>query len=299
MFNKDKPVEVKIDAEKCSKCGLCIEVCSGYLEKNSEGTPVARKIEDTLIGCVQCGHCMMACPSAAIEVIGEDIDKNHMRELSASPADYDSVNALLLKRRSVRRYKNQEIPSDLVYKIIDSSATAAVSIPPSEVKVLVIKGREKVHEFAEDIINDLRAMQKKANPIVLTLLRAFAGKSTHKMFTDFIIPLCAEIISKWDDGEDILFFDAPVVMVFYSSELSDKEDSLLAAANAVIAAESLGLGTCYIGTCAAALQFGKKLRKKYGIKSTDKIGTSFVLGYPALKFYRTMQRKFAEVKIVE
>lgn len=297
MFNKEKPVEVRIDREKCTKCGLCIEFCSSYLIKGEDGFPCAQSVDKTLFGCIQCGHCMMICPNNAIEILGEDIDASHLRETGKS-ADFDSLNSLLLKRRSIRKYKKDEVPSDIIEKIINAAATSAVSIPPSEVKVLVFSGKEKMSELKEDVIEALRSFTKMSNPFALTLLRLFAGKTTYRMFKEFIIPLCKETIAKHNEGIDYLFYEAPAAMIFYGTELTDKEDTILAASTATTAAESLGLGTCFIGTLGAVFQMNKKLRQKYNIKNGEKIGTAFVLGYPDVKFNKGFQRKFKEVRII-
>lgn len=296
MFNKEKPVELLLDKEKCAKCGTCIEVCSSYLKLDEEGFPSANNPEESLFGCIQCGNCMMICPKDAIEIKGEDIDKEHLRDKSSNIASYDSLNSLFLKRRSIRNYKNQEISTEIFDKIVQAAATAAVSIPPSEIKVLIINGKDKVQEFADDIVEAMKGFVKIMNPISLWLLKIFTGKTNQKMFKEFILPLCKETIKGREDGIDHLFYNAPAVMVFYSTELSDKEDQLIAATHATLAAEALGLGTCFIGSVGALLQNNKKMRKKYGIQPTDKAGTGFTIGYPDIKFHKDFQRNFKEVR---
>lgn len=298
MFNKEKPVQLLVQKDKCVKCSKCIEICSSYLKIGEEGFPCVNEGEENLFGCIQCGSCMMVCPTDAIEIQGEDIDKEHLREFGKTIADYDSLYSLFLKRRSIRKYKNQEVSKEIFEQIIQAAATAAVSIPPSEVKVLIINGREKVQELAGDLIVEMKKFVKMMNPFILGLFGIFAGKDTKRMFKEFVLPLCKEIINKRNEGEDVLFYDAPAVMMFNSSEFSDKEDQLIASTQATLAAEALGLGTCFIGTLGAMLQMNKKLRKKYGILPKDKVGSGFILGYPDVKYERAFQRKFKEVRFI-
>lgn len=298
MLNKEKPVEVIVDREKCIKCGECVEFCSSYLKIGEDGFPVARANNDkeNLMGCIQCGSCMMVCPQDAIEIIGQDIDKEHLRELNPNLPDYDAINSLFLKRRSCRKYKEEDVSKEDIEKIINAAATAAVSIPPSEVKVLVIQGRDKIQELAQEVSKSLERFTKNMNPISLGLIGLLAGRAQYKMFKDFILPLSKEIVDKRKQGVDYLFYDAPVLMVFYGTEMTDKEDCLIAATQATIAAEALGLGTCFIGTVASLLQNDPKMRKKYNISKGDKVGTAFILGHPDMKFRKAFQRKFKEVK---
>lgn len=300
MFNKEKPVDVIIDKNKCIKCASCTDICSSFLKMDSEGFPTARAQNDKedFLGCVQCGNCMMICPTDAIEIRGEDIDKDHLRPLNPSLPDYDAVNSLFLKRRSCRKFKEQEVSREDIDKILASAATAAVSIPPSEVKVMVIQGRKKVQEFADDLIQQLEKFTKMMNPLTLGLIRLMAGKTQYRMFKEFVIPLSRELSAKRKQGIDYLFYDAPALIVFYGTELTDREDWLIASTQATIAAEALGMGTCIIGTVGAMLQNNPKLRKKYGFLKGEKLGTAFILGYPEISFKKAFQRNFKEVRFI-
>ncbi len=297
MFNKEKSVEVIIDKEKCTKCGICIDYCHEFLGKDQEGYPKSMPVENTLAGCIQCGHCMMACPNSAIEIKGEDINREHLREFGEI-TNFEELNNLFLKRRSIRKFKEQEISKEILDKIIQASATAAVSIPPSELKVLVISGQKKVQELAEEIVQGMKKFPKMFNPLSLNLMKIFAGKTTYKMSKEFILPLCKLTVDARERGEDYLFYNAPAVILFYSTELSDKEDALIAATQATLAAEALGLGTCWIGSLGASFAHNESLRKKYGILKGEKIGSGFVVGYPDAKFYKAFQRNFKNVTVI-
>lgn len=298
MLNKEKPVLLTVDKDKCKKCGVCIEVCPSYLKKDENNFPIIDP-EGNDFGCIQCGYCMMICPNNAIEIVGEDIDKEHLRELSPNTADFEALNALFLKRRSCRKFKEEEVSKETINSILQAAATAAVSIPPSEVKVIVIQGRSKVQEFADELIDGIKNFKKTMNPLMLGLLRLIAGKAKYKVFKDFILPLCKIVLDDKKKGYDHLFYNAPAVIIFYGTELTDKEDMLLAANQATLAAESIGLGTCYIGMVAPMVQNNPKLRKKYGILKGEKLGAAFILGYPVMKFRRAFQRNFKEVRFVE
>ncbi len=298
MLNKEKPVKVIVDKQKCTKCGYCLRTCENYLMPDENGYPTARPIDESLMGCIQCGRCMMKCPTEAIEIIGEDIDKNHLRPMPKKIADYESLNGLLLKRRSIRRFKTDEVSNDDIDKILKTAATAPVGIPPSEVKVLVFQGRKKVQEFAQDLCNEIKHMQKVMTPLTLKLMKPFIGEGQYKVMKDFAIPLCNTTLKEREKGNDVLFYDAPAVIVFYGTDLTDVEDMIIAATNAVIAAESLNLGTCFIGTVSYFINNSNKLKKKYGILKGEKAATAFILGHPDEGHFRTIQRNFKEVKFV-
>lgn len=67
---------VKIDAELCKSCGLCIKNCPKQLltfsnTHNSKGyhPPVQNNPEE----CIACGLCGLMCPDSAIQVYKEEM----------------------------------------------------------------------------------------------------------------------------------------------------------------------------------------------------------------------------------
>jgi nitroreductase/Pyruvate/2-oxoacid:ferredoxin oxidoreductase delta subunit len=298
MLNKENPVEVIVDKQKCTKCGICMGYCHSYLEKDEEGFPRSMKLEESYYGCIQCGHCMMACPSNAIEIKGEDIDKSHLRELNTNLPDFNALNALFLKRRSIRKFKDQEVPKEALDKIVQAAATAPLGLPPSELKVLIINGKEKVEELLNDMVKEMESAKKMVNPLTLSLLKLFSSNVEYKKLKDFILPLCDLTIKERKAGIDHLLYNAPAVMLIYSTELGMVQNSVIATTYATLAAETLGLGTCWIETFGALFKNNKNLREKYGILKGEKFIEGMILGYPDTHFNKAFQRNFKEVKYI-
>lgn len=291
MLNKEKPVTINVDAEKCTKCGICIKNCPGYLIiDNNE----IKANEDSLFGCIQCGRCMMTCPNNAISVQGEAISKEDVIDLTQSDINFLQLQSLLLKRRSIREYKQEDVPKELIEKIIEAASTSAVSIPPTEVKILVINGRDKVQQFADDVVNSFKVFFKKVK--ILKLFKPFMKKEIYKFFNEFVIPLTKETVKQRENGKDILLYNAPCVILFYKRNLADKEDAIIAATTATIAAETLGLGTCIIGSVPPTMNKNKKLRAKYGIPKDEDVSTALILGFPKEQLKKGITRRFKEVK---
>lgn len=57
-------VTLRLDPEKCTGCGMCLEVCPHSVLAKENG-----KVRiDWLDACMECGACARNCPSAAITV---------------------------------------------------------------------------------------------------------------------------------------------------------------------------------------------------------------------------------------
>jgi nitroreductase len=135
-------------------------------------------------------------------------------------------------------------------------------------------------------------------PAGLFFVRILYGKEDSIMFRDFIKPLIKVYTEYMDRGENVVTYDAPVTMYFYGSPYVDPADPIIPATYAMLAAESLGLGTCMLGGIHPFIQSGKaarKLREKWGIRFKSKEGLFLIFGYPKVKFHSAIQRTFANV----
>jgi nitroreductase len=70
-----------------------------------------------------------------------------------------------------------------------------------------------------------------------------------------------------------------------------KEDALLAAGNILLAAHTMGLGTCLIGYAVAAMAEDRSIQKKLGIPESETIHAAVALGYSDETFQRITGRK--------
>ena len=64
----------------------------------------------------------------------------------------------------------------------------------------------------------------------------------------------------------------------------------------MLAAESLGLGTCMLGAIHPLIQNGgkaTKFRKEHGIKYKSREGLFLILGYPDVEYNKGIKRTFA------
>lgn len=291
----DPVARIEIDAGRCTVCGLCTKVCKGaplYLENNRICVDYTR-----FFGCFACGHCVAVCPQGAITVTGRDFSPADILPMPEREAlcDYDHLRSLMISRRSIREFLQRPVERGVIDKILEAAATAPMGIPPSNVRVLVFDGPEKVQAFAQDVSGIFKRSRRMLSPFMLRLMRPFIGKENYDMMKTFVAPLVAFLTQTRDAGEDWLFYNAPLAMHFYASSFADPADPLIAATYATLAAESLGLGSCMIGSVAPFLQRAKPMLRKYGIPQKHQPGIVVIFGYPAARFQHVLKRRFAEI----
>ena len=171
-----------------------------------------------------------------------------------------------------------------------------MGLPPSDVEILVFAGRDKVKEFGDDMVAFMWRQRWFFGPIGRFLLRPFYGKAVVEASETFLEPLIRDFHDSRLEGADHLLYDAPLALYFHVSPYADPADPLISATYAMLAAESLGLGACMIGTPAQFLKYSKKLKKKYGIPQGNTPGIMLIAGYPQVKFAKSIKRSLGGVR---
>jgi len=83
------------------------------------------------MGCIACGQCVAVCPTGGITVAGRGMTPEDAFTLPPAfhRATADQLEALLLARRSIRRFKDQEIGLDAMDRILKMTSAAPMGFP--------------------------------------------------------------------------------------------------------------------------------------------------------------------------
>jgi nitroreductase len=253
--------------------------------------------DHALFGCIACGHCMAVCQSNAIQISGRELSVNDLIDLTEmkNKPSYDQLKNLLIGRRSIRDFKDIEVGEDLIEKIIEAAVSAPMGLPPSDVNLVIFKGKDKVRQFSFDVIDYFSKVSWLFSDWMIWIWRLM-GKETYQLMKSFGNPLVKFMVETKNKNENYLLYDAPLAMYFSSSPYSDPADPYIPATYAMLAAESLGLGSCIIGSVHPMIQYGaKNLKKKWNLPLKSPSGIIVVFGYPKYHFKSGIKRSFAHV----
>lgn len=284
---------VQIDEHRCTQCGACAQVCASATLRQIDGH--VRVVTDQGgFGCIACGHCMMICPVEAVRVTGRGI---HPRDVQPMPpetsrATTDSLAALMQARRSIRHFRDQEVDPAIIERVVELASKAPMAIPPWDVGCVRVLGREQVRYVENAVIKGYEGFLKLFRPWVLKVMFPLLGRKKYDIFTQFIRPLAEGYVQMHRDGCDVLFYRAPAMLIFHQSPYADSQDAVIAGTYAMLAAESLGLGSTIIGGAPAIMQRDRALCRHLGIPDGNKPVMVLILGYPSVHFRRTVNRRF-------
>jgi len=295
-MNMIQSFSIKLDNKLCKQCGNCLEVCcQDTSEKNSSC------VNPNSIKCIQCGHCFAVCGAKAISYIDAQGNEIHSPVCSAIPS-YDTLLSLFQQRRSCRKFLSKKVEQEVLDKILFSTTYTPSGGNRHSTKVLILNNSDK----RSSLLTKVRIIYKKRakilnNNLIKSLLYPIANATIRAYMKDkHYARRINEIFESLLAGQDPVFYNAPVCLIFYSEVKipTPREDSILKASYAALSAHTLGIGTCFVTLAQSALNSSAECKNILGLKKSDDIHTVLVLGYPETHFYRNPLRENISVKTI-
>ena len=267
----------KVNKEKCIGCKLCVKDCFvNDIEMVDNKAYIRNKT------CFKCGHCIAICPQNA--VFTDEYNMNEVVEYNKDSFEIDSDNLLnfIKFRRTVRHFKDKDVEVEKINKIIDAGRFTPTGGNLQNVSYIVLKN--DINEVKEMTLKTLKSMGEYVlNNLNLDniAIKGYAKKWI-RMHDEF----------KQNPNDDKLFFNAPIVLIVVSE--SDV-NAALASSNMELMANTLGLGCLYSGFFVRASKANQDIKKFLNIDEKKNIITCMVIGYPDVKYQRTVPRKDADI----
>lgn len=284
-----------IDPDSCIGCGLCVEVCPAGTISMHEGKAVV-----TGNYSMGCGHCEAVCPVDAIRV--EALE--HPFVLSSSAVDerwlpygeFDTgqLVRLMRSRRSCRNYNDKEVDREVLEDLVRIGTTAPSGTNSQLWTFTILASRKEVIILGEQVARFFHELNRKAEkPWLRLFAKMFAGDTLGKYYRRYYETVREGLLLWNRDGVDTLFHGAAAAILVGGKKAasSPMEDGLLASQNILLAAHSMGLGSCMIGFAVEAIKRDKQIKKILAIPDDESIYAVIALGYPAEKYQKTALRK--------
>jgi nitroreductase len=178
------------------------------------------------------------------------------------------VLEVINKRRSIRAYDPKPIPRDVINTIIEAGNQA-----PSQGRM--VNGEFRFQPWRFVVVEDPEFRQKLVET-TMPIWKKFT-ESMKETYPD-AIEKAMVLYEAMDEPKDMVYYSAPVIL-FVIGPAKYPASCNLACENIMLAATSLGLGSCYVG-------FGMMVTGNAEIVQTleltddERIYGPIVLGYP-------------------
>jgi len=160
-------------------------------------------------------------------------------------------------RASVRRYKAEKVPDEDIKEILRAGFHAANGMNRQAIEFVVVENKDAIWRYNRKAIVLFAELMRDAghpNPVVEGMA---------------------------EDPKADIFYGAPALVFVYAnpSAVTPVEDGSLAVGNMMLAAHSMGYGTCFIGF-AAGLGDDEEFRKECSVSGGHTYVACMILGRP-------------------
>ncbi|SMO72978.1 Nitroreductase [Saccharicrinis carchari] len=263
-------IDFKINKDKCTQCGICSQECPTLIIDGKKGIPEIKEGKEK--NCIKCQHCLAVCPTAALSIWGKDPDDSI--PVNGEIPNSKSLERLMKTRRSIRKFKKEELSKKLVLALLETAAYAPTGHNKNQVLLSVTEDREGLAKV-RSLVYDAIKKAKDAN----TLPPAMA------MFGNFQ--------NLWNEkGIDVLFRDAPHFIIASAPKAiaSSMADCVISLSYFELLANTHGIGTLWNGFLKTVFDhIAPELKEAMGIPEDHAIGYMVIFGKPAVKFARSVQ----------
>jgi nitroreductase len=187
------------------------------------------------------------------------------------PSETELTNPALeniYARRSVRNFTGDRVPNEVIGEILRAGTYAPTAANVQPWRFIVIRNKEMIHRFGQ-----------RAKKLWV---------EQYKGSTNSHIASLSRVMSR---PEMDIFYGAPVLILVFSAPdaLRGDIDCALAAENMMLAARSLGVGSCWIGL-ASPLGTDPEFRKEIGVPDNHALVAPLIFGYPVKENTRAPPR---------
>jgi len=164
-------------------------------------------------------------------------------------------------RRSVRNYRQQEISEEIINRIIEAGNYAPSGMNSQQWRFVVVRSSKIRNKMLETAIPNAKKILegiKTTNPERYNL-----------------------IMNRYEQLEDPIYYSAPVIIFVVGKGPYSDSSCPLACQNIMLAAYSLGLGSCWVAF-GSLVTDNDEIAKSLDLKNDEKIFGPILLGYPEI-----------------
>jgi nitroreductase/NAD-dependent dihydropyrimidine dehydrogenase PreA subunit len=257
---------ITINESKCIKCEKCSDTCvMNVIQKENENFELNNS------NCIECGQCLAICPKQAIELIGYDNNEVIQYDVNNFSIDEDSLLNFIKFRRSIRKYKNKKVQKYKIEKLLEAGRFSPTGCNFQDVEYIIID--KEIENVKAKIWDSLYIYAKKNN-----------DEDLIKRYTSYKNKV---------EKKDTLFYGGQQVIVVLAERIINGG---IAVSNIELMAYAMGLGTLYCGFAERGILEDTELKKYFGIDEKKQLVACLVIGYPDIKYLRTVPRKKVKVE---
>ncbi len=218
-------------------------------------------------------------------------------------AEWNAVEQVMLRRRSIRKYKRRQVPAHLIRRMLEMGRYAPSQGNCQPWKFVVVRDAEMIQGMEDACVAACKKLSSTLDYATYPKGSAkhFITRAKAKLFNrlqpNMLHPVPMTVVTAIAEGRFAVFHRAPTVILL----LMDKHgigtpeiDIGICGTNIVLAAQSFGLGTCWVGF-AKFLNQSPEWCARLGVEPPYELSEALTVGYPIGEPTRLIARDTHEI----
>jgi nitroreductase len=203
-------------------------------------------------------------------------------------ADWNAVERAMLERRSIRKFKGAQVPPHLIRRILEVARYAPSQGNCQPWKFVVVRDRAMIQEMegfcvaqCEKLSRDFDYATLEKGSLRYRMTRAKTALLS-RLKPNLLHPVPMAVATLIAQGRFRVFHKAPTVILLLMDQRGigvPEIDIGICGTNIALAAQSLGLGTCWVGF-SKLLGSSPEWRARLGVEPPYEISEAICVGYP-------------------
>jgi nitroreductase len=196
------------------------------------------------------------------------------------------------KRKSIRLYEQKPVPKQIIKKIIEAGNLAPST---GDEKVVEKDGKKtKITNYQpwRFVVVENPEFKQQLFQTIDPIRENFM--ESMKMTMPEMYAQGMRLMEVMDEPKDLVFYSAPVIL-YVIGPAKNNIGCAMVCENIMLAAVSLGLGSCYVGF-GAMVTHNPDVVQTLGLKDGERIYGPITLGYPKENPSERQVRTFAELR---
>ena len=218
-------------------------------------------------------------------------------------AEWNAVERVMLQRRSIRKYRKQQVPAHVIRRLLEVARFAPSQGNCQPWKFVVVRDAEMIQDMEDFCVDKCRKLKAMVDYASLPAgsfryrVARITAKVLNRLLPNALNPVPVTACTAIAEGRFAVFHHAPTVILI----LMDKRgigvpavDIGICGTNIVLAAQSLGLGTCWIGF-SKFLNQSREWRRRLGVEHPYEVSEAITVGYTVGDTTRMIARETREI----
>jgi nitroreductase len=221
------------------------------------------------------------------------MEMNNFIEAKGEAFETDAFIRFIRERRSHRHFKEKSIPRETIEELVDICRYAPTGGNEQNVEIIVVQDPQRRQRLSDLTVDFFIQMGEAAEKALKEGSSEISGMMVERENLQTLAYYKNRLSMARAAGFDPILYKAPAVFIFHSPTYArtPKDNCVIASTTMALTARTVGLESTYIGLLETASKMYEPLSKELNLPPRHQVHSVLIMGYPKLKFLKTVDRK--------